>query len=49
MHLGHNQLRTVLFFQIYQYFPFAEHICCPLQLNLCFHKMVLKYMSLCVT
>ena len=34
--LGHIPLATVLFFHISQYFTFACHISCILQLNVCF-------------
>ena len=41
MHLGHMQLITI--FQIFQYFPFVNHICDLLGLNLLFfHIKILK-------
>ena len=40
MHLDHIQL-TSFIFQNVQYFPFGDHICCPLLLNLCFSYYVL--------
>ena len=50
MHLCHTQLATVLFFSDLSIFPF----CCIYFLSfvieyLFFHKMDLKYLSLCVT
>ena len=33
MHLGHIQLTIVLLLQISQYFHFAGHICCGLQVK----------------